>query len=92
VSDDARRELQQRALKNVRGLVDKIEHDDAVDRRAQKRIYIGIVVGAVLVAVALGLLLTRSSSGTRSIDLSPAPAAATPKPGQVMPQAPRAPQ
>ena len=83
--DDAQREMEQRALRNVRGLVDKIENDDKLGRRAQLRTFIGIVVAAVVAAVAIGVGLAWRDRG-RGVVVEP------PKPGQVMPQAPRAPQ
>ena len=55
--DDAQRELEQRALRNVRGLVDKMEGLDRIDERSQKRALIGITIGALLgVAVIVGAI------------------------------------
>ena len=55
--DDTQRELEQRALRNVRGLVDKMEGLDAQDSRAQKRYLVAIVLGAVvLFSVLAGAL------------------------------------
>ncbi len=51
--EDAQRELEQRALRNVRNLVDRMEHDDQADRRTQKRILVSLLVGAIVVAGAL---------------------------------------
>lgn len=67
--NDAQRELEQRALRNVRGLVDKMEDLEAHDSRTQRRYLLAIVVGGALVCVALALLLwffahrTESGSG-----------------------------
>jgi hypothetical protein len=47
--NDAQREMEQRALRNVRGLVDKMEGLEAIDSRAQKRLLVGIIIGAVVV-------------------------------------------
>ncbi|HUP30109.1 MAG TPA: hypothetical protein VM122_08050 [Usitatibacter sp.] len=85
--DDAQREMEQRALRNVRGLVDKIETDDQLAKRSQVRTLIGLVLGAVIVAVLLGLAVAWRDRG-REVVITPPP----PKPGQVMPQGPRAPQ
>ena len=57
--DDARRELEQRALRNVRNLVDKIDASEEHDARVQKRLLGAIIVGAVLVAITLGVVVTR---------------------------------
>jgi hypothetical protein len=55
--DDAQRELEQRALRNVRGLVDKMEGLDRIDQLAQRRTLVGITVGALIgVAVIVGLI------------------------------------
>lgn len=55
--NDAQRDLEQRALRNVRGLVDKMEGLEELDARTQRRYLVGIVLGAlVVVAVLAGLL------------------------------------
>lgn len=51
MSDDTQRELEQRALRNVRGLVEKMDDIQRSEKRAQKR-----VLGALVVAVALTIL------------------------------------
>lgn len=53
VQNDIQRELEQRALRNVRGLVDRIEGEDALESRRQRRYFAAIVVGAVVAAVLL---------------------------------------
>ena len=58
-SDEAQRELEQRALRNVRNLVDKIDATQEHDARVQKRLLGAIIVGALLVAVTLGVVVTR---------------------------------
>ena len=66
-SDDAQRELEQRALRNVRGLVDKMDAIEQVDRGVQKRLLVGIVVGAlVLVGAIVGVVayISGKQSGT----------------------------
>ena len=55
--NDTQRELEQRALRNVRGLVDKIEDYDAHDSRTQRRYLVGIIVGGILVTAALMVAL-----------------------------------
>ena len=83
--DDAQRDMERRALRNVRGLVDRIEDDDKLTRRMQARVFIGLVIGVVLVAIIGAVLMARRPAG-QHVTVEP------PKPGQVMPQAPRAPQ
>jgi len=56
--DDAQRDLEQKALRNVRGLVDKIEADD---RQGNQKQLVAVTVIVALVAVlAAGFLLGRS--------------------------------
>ncbi|HUL94539.1 MAG TPA: hypothetical protein VLT89_00940 [Usitatibacter sp.] len=56
-TDDAQRDLEQRALRNVRGLVDKMEGLDAVDKSQQRRYMTGLVVGAIVFAAVLAGVL-----------------------------------
>lgn len=56
-SDDAQRELERRALRKVRGLVDMIERTDEVDSKAQKRLLAAILIGAILVALAIVVVI-----------------------------------
>ena len=74
MSDDTRREMEQRALRNVRGLVDKIEHDDKADRRSQRLILGGIAVGALVVALLLGTMLVRGDKARKDVLVTPPPA------------------
>lgn len=50
---DAQRTLEQKSLRNVRSLLDKLESDEALERRTRRRIGWALVVVAV-VAVAGG--------------------------------------
>ena len=52
-SHDAQRELEQRALRNVRGLVDKMDSIERIDNRSQKRMLTAIIVGALAVVAAI---------------------------------------
>lgn len=59
---DAQRSLEQRALRNVRGLVDKMDAIDRTDRVAEKRGFAALVAaGVVLVAVIVGGMLYLSN-------------------------------
>ena len=53
-NDDAQRDMEQRALRNVRALVDKYEDKDAAENQATKRFVVGFVVA--LAVIGLGLL------------------------------------
>jgi hypothetical protein len=48
-SEDTQRQLEQRALRNVRGLVDKIDGIDSKATRDQKRMLVGLIVGVAVV-------------------------------------------
>jgi hypothetical protein len=81
--EDAQRELEQRALRNVRGLVDRMETEESLSRRTQLKL-----VGGLVVVVLLGLIGLIAMARHREASIVDIPL----KPGQVMPQAPRAPQ
>ena len=71
---DAQRELEQRALRNVRGLVDKMDAIEKVDRRVQMRLLAMIGVGvliAVGVIAAVVLFAPAQRTGT-TITIEPA--------------------
>jgi hypothetical protein len=55
MADDAQRELQQRSLRNVRALLDKLENDAAAERRTRRWIAWGLFVG--LAALFAGVIL-----------------------------------
>ena len=84
--DDAQHDLEQRALRNVRGLVEKLDAEEQASRRSQKRVI------AVIVAVALGFVIF---AGIMVVKNSPpAPVVITPeklppiKPGPPAPAPP----
>jgi len=56
--NDAQRELEQRALRNVRGLVDRIEDTDQLEARKQRRLVIWLLVGAAVLAVAFAVAIS----------------------------------
>jgi hypothetical protein len=70
--DDAQRDFEQRALRNVRGLVDKMEHVEHDDRRAQRRLLAGLLVAMLAFAVALGLWLAFRGDAPRPVVIDPA--------------------
>ena len=70
-TNEAQRELEQRALRNVRSLVDRLDATEEADTRVQRRLLLAIVVGAVLVAVAIAVVLSYSDR-QRPVPLEPA--------------------
>jgi hypothetical protein len=55
MSDDAQRTMEQRSLRNVRGLIDKLERDAERQKRTTRMIGWGLVIALVVV---LGTLFT----------------------------------
>jgi hypothetical protein len=84
LSDDAQRELEQRALRNVRGLVDKMETIERVDQGEQRRMLLWIVLGALVAVLILGGAVWYSAhrqagvpmviESVKSVSPAPAPA------------------
>ena len=76
--DDAQRELEQRALRNVRGLVEKMEGLDRIDQRSQKRTLIGITIGALVgvavIVAAIAYVSSRQEENPVVIDPQKVPA------------------
>ena len=74
--DDAQRDMEQKALRNVRGLLDKIEDQDRLDRKATVRIAVICgVAAAVLVALLVAWLNERKAEpGSTKAVVIPAPA------------------
>lgn len=71
-SDEAQRELERRALKNVRGLVDKMEAGESADRRTQRRVLVAIIVIALLIAGAIAIGLHQRSAEIKKVVIDPA--------------------
>ena len=85
MTEDAQRELEQRALRNVRGLVDRMEADDTLSRRKQVKLLAALCALVVVALLAALALIGRKEP--RGVEYP-----ATPQPGQVVPQGPKAPQ
>ena len=60
---DTQRVLEQRALRNVRSLVDRLQADEEVRRRSQKWV-VGLLVVIVVALVAVVLLTVNGSRPT----------------------------
>jgi len=60
-SDDAQRTLEQHALRNVRSLAERLGYADAMDRKHDRAVIIGIgvVVAAVVVFLGARMILTK---------------------------------
>ena len=76
VNDDAQREMEQRALRNVRALVDKIENVDDLGRKSSRK---WIMVTVVVFSVVLGMLFVvvnrlGTQKGYEAVVIPPPPA------------------
>lgn len=73
-TEDAQRDLEQRALRNVRGLLDKIEHEEHSGRRTTVKIAVACgVVALVLVVILVAWVGRRGEPAPTSVVI-PAPA------------------
>ena len=69
---DTQRVLEQRALRNVRSLVDRLQADEEVRRRSQKWV-VGLLVAIVAALVAVVVMIVNGKSGhTQEIVITPA--------------------
>ena len=64
-TDDAQRQMEQRALRNVRGLVDKIEVGELEQRRAQRRTLAIILMVVAALAAGLGWVMYKDVKGRK---------------------------
>lgn len=73
-SDDAQRDLEQRALRNVRGLVDKLDSVDEKAGRNQKRMLVALIIGTTLVVglIVATLIYVSDKQMTRPVVVDPA--------------------
>ena len=67
---EAQQELMEKSLRNVRGLVDKIEAEEAARKRTQKWV-IAAIVGVTLILVGSVAVMVANSSGGRAVVVSP---------------------
>jgi hypothetical protein len=71
--DDAQRELEQRALRNVRGLVDKMNTIESTATRNQKRMLVALIVAvAVVVGGIVAAVVYVSHQSGRPVVIDPA--------------------
>jgi len=72
-NDDAQRQMEQRALRNVRALVDKYEGRDASEQKSVRNLVVGIVVTILVLAAAayVAFRLTVRDEPPRTLTLPP---------------------
>lgn len=71
-SDDAQRELERRALRNVRQLIDKLENTDEADEKTQKRLLAAILIGALVVALGTAAIVIATRERITPVVIDPA--------------------
>jgi len=71
--DDTQRTLERHALRNVRGLVDKMESMEETDRRTQRRLLAWVLVGVLAVAGVVGYAIWHAGQmyGTKPVVIDP---------------------
>ena len=72
---DAQRELEQKALRNVRGLVDRIQEEERASGRTQKWVVGVLLVAVAVIAIVMVTSLGRMSGDMKEIVIVPAPKA-----------------
>lgn len=86
MSHDAQHELEQRSLRNVRALLDKLENEAATERRTRKWIGAGLAVCAVLLAGVFYFAAQPNKAESRTIVVQPASRAGAPAPPPAAPK------
>ena len=71
---DAQRRLEQRSLRNVRALLDRLENEASLERRTRKRIgWVLVVVAALALALAYLVAFNKARhGGERELVIAPA--------------------
>ena len=62
--EDTQRELERHALRNVRGLVDKMESIDERDKHTQRKLLAWVVAGVIAVVCVVAFVIWRAGSGS----------------------------
>ena len=70
-TDDTQREMEQRALRNVRGLVDKIERTDELEGRRQRKALLGLAIVALVVAIVAATFISLRSGRVKEVVIDP---------------------
>jgi len=73
-NDDAQRDLERRALRNVRSLVDSLERRECMDARRGVRLVAWVLAGVMLAIVAAYALVHWTHGSSRSMEIKVGPA------------------
>jgi hypothetical protein len=71
MAHDAQRELQQRSLRNVRALLDKLEDEAAAERRTRKWLAMGLVASAVVLFGVVYFTANKAKGESRTLVVQP---------------------
>jgi hypothetical protein len=71
---EAQQELMEKSLRNVRGLVEKIEAEEAARRRTQKWVIAALVGVTLLLVIAIGVMIAGKNNGRPMVVSPPAQA------------------
>jgi hypothetical protein len=77
---DAQQELMERSLTNVRALVDKIEAEEAAQRRTQKWVVVSLIGAVVVLVAAVAIAISKSGQPGKPIPVAPTKAVPAPLP------------
>jgi hypothetical protein len=72
MSHDAQQELQQRSLRNVRALLDKLEAEAQAERRTRKWIAFGLAAFAAVLSAAFYFGMKANKGESRTVVSTPA--------------------
>ena len=72
-SHDAQREMEQRALRNVRALVEKIEDEESRNRSSARKVNIALAVFVGVILLILGAILLRPAAPPPTVLVLPPP-------------------
>ncbi len=68
---DAQRDLEHRALRNVRGLVDRIQAEETVRQKTQKWLLAGIAIAVVAVSAVVAVVVTQDRGAGHEVTIAP---------------------
>ena len=70
-SKEAQQELMERSLTNVRGLLDKIEKEEAAQRRSQRWIVVSLVAVTLILIGAIAFVVNKKGPEPNPIVVAP---------------------
>jgi hypothetical protein len=69
---DAQRDFEHRALKNVRGLVDRMESDEQSRKKSQKWVLAAIAIAVVAAGSIMAAIVTKDRGAGHEVTIAPA--------------------